>query len=290
MKTHQNLVAFVAVAETGAFARAAERLGVSPSVVSHHVARLEDALGQTLIHRSTRKLALSDNGQRLFEAARAGLLAIDQALDAVRNDGAALVGALRIAVPAFIPDPGVEARIMDFALRHPDVALTLDYSDAVTNLVDGAYDIAIRLGPLPSSALMHRKIATVTHRLVATPGFLAAHRSPRQPADLAALPTIAMGPAFDRITLTRRGQRETVALETSRLTVQNIHGALAATRAGLGFGNLPEALMGDGLATGQLVALLPEWSLPQHPVQAVWSGTSRRKRLAEAFVEWMATR
>lgn len=286
----QSLIAFVAVGKTGAFVRAAEQLGVSPSVISHHVARLEDQLGEALVHRTTRKLTLSENGKRLFEAAQVGLAQIDFALEQARSDTDEVAGALRIALPAFVPDPAIETRIMEFAKRYQNVALALDYSDEVVDLVGGGYDLSIRLGNLPSSNLIRRQIGTVTHQLVAAPEFLLQYSPPNCPADLALLPTVAMGQAVFKITLMKGSKTETVSLDTSRIKVQNILGALTATRAGLGFGNLPEALVRDDLAQGRLVLLLPDWSLPKLTVQAVWSGTSHRRELARRFVDWVAVR
>lgn len=281
-------MAFVAVGKTGAFVRAAEQLGVSPSVISHHVARLEEQLGETLVHRTTRKLTLSENGKRLFDAAQAGLSQIEIALEEARSDTEELAGALRIALPAFVPDPSIETRIMEFAKRYQNVALTLDYSDEVVDLVGGGYDLSIRLGNLASSSLIRRRIGDVVHRLVATPEFLLKHGAPARPEELSKLPAVAMGPANDYLELTNGTQTELVNLETSRIKVQNILGALTATQAGLGFGNLPESLVLEGLAEGRLVQLLPDWSLPRLTVQAVWSGTSHRRDLAHHFVEWVA--
>ncbi|MBO9477936.1 LysR family transcriptional regulator [Shimia sp. R11_0] len=283
----QSLMAFVAVGKTGAFVRAAEELGVSPSVISHHVARLEDHLGETLIHRTTRKLTLSENGKRLFESAQAGLLQVERALDQAQSEAEDVAGALRIALPAFVPDPQLETRIMAFATRYEHVALTLDYSDEIVDLVSHGYDLAIRLGDLPSSSLVRQQIGSVTHMLVATPDFLIRHQAATQPQDLAHLPIVAMGSAYDRITLHKAHHSETVQLESSRIKVQSIHGALTATCAGLGFGNLPHALVQEHLTAGRLVPILPEWSLPPLVMQAVWSGTSHRRDLSRRFVDWL---
>jgi DNA-binding transcriptional LysR family regulator len=283
----QSLIAFVAVGQTGAFVRAAKQLGVSPSVISHHIAKLEDQLGETLVHRTTRKLTLSENGKRLFEAAQAGLTQIDLALEQARSDSDEVAGALRIALPAFVPDPVIETRIMEFATRYQNVALTLDYSDDVVDLVAGGYDLSIRLGNIPTSSLIRRRIGSVTHLLVATPEILLEHGTPINPSDLTRMPTVAMSQSGDRVTLMKGDSSETVSLETSRIKIQNILGVRTATRSGLGFGNLPEALVREDVSQGRLESLLPDWHQPQLTLQAVWSGTSHRRELAHRFVEWI---
>lgn len=283
----QSVITFVAVGETGAFVRAAERLGVQPSVISHHIAKLEDELGETLVHRTTRKLTLSDNGRRLFETAQGGLRAIQQAMEDIRSDREDAVGALRVALPAFVPDPVLEARLMTFARRHPHVALTLDYDDQVRDVVEGGYDLSIRLGDLPSSSLMRQKLSEVQHMLVATPEFLLRYGPVRTPEQLADIPHITMSESLDEVYLTRGRDQRHVPLHVSQMKVRNIFGARQATLAGVGFGNLPMALAEPDLATGALVELLPDWRQRALTVQAVWSGTSRRRGLAKRLVDFL---
>jgi DNA-binding transcriptional LysR family regulator len=284
----QSIVAFVAVGETGAFVKAAKRLGVTPSVISHHISRLEDELGETLVHRTTRKLTLSETGRPLFEAAQKGLEGIELALEQIETGSEDIAGALRIALPAFVPDPSLEDRVMEFALRYPNVAMTLDYTDHIKDLVAEAYDLAIRIGDHSSTGLKRRKIGSVQHLLVATPEFMLRHGSVATPKDLEPLPFVSMGRTGDVFTLTRGRSTQTITLDVSQLQVQSILAAKAGTLAGLGFGNLPANLIADELATGRLQRLLPEWTLPEFAIQVVWSGTSRRRNLASRFIEFLA--
>ncbi|MEM9248175.1 MAG: LysR family transcriptional regulator [Pseudomonadota bacterium] len=283
----QSLAAFIAVGDTGAFVKAAARLGVTPSVVSHHIARLEDELGETLVHRTTRKLSLSANGQRLYDSARMAMADLDVALERARANTEDLAGALRIALPAFVPDPALEHRIMEFARRYEHVALSLDYTDDVVDLVDGSYDLAIRLGQLPSSSLRRRQLGRVTHVLVAIPALLDAHAALNGPEDLARLPAVTMSASVVELELTQGAAVATVRLERSRIQVQSIHGAKAATLSGLAFGNLPISLVAQELASGELVRLLPGWELTPLIVQAVWPANSRRHHIADRLVQFL---
>ncbi|WP_107496281.1 LysR family transcriptional regulator [Thalassobius sp. I31.1] len=280
----QSLVAFVAVGETGAFVKAAERLGVSPSVISHHIARLEDEIGQTLVHRTTRKLTLSENGRRLFDVAQKGFGAVESALNQIEADAEDIAGALRIALPAFVPDPDLEARVMEFALRYPNVAMTLDYTDQRMDLVKEGYDLAIRIGDMPASSLMRRKIGEVTHVLVAAPEFLLKHRSVHTPADLARIPFVSMGEISDTITMKRGADTTKVCLDIFQMQVQSILAARSATLAGVGLGNLPLSLIEADIASGRLIRLLPGWEMSKLTIQAVWPGTSRRGSLINRFI------
>jgi DNA-binding transcriptional LysR family regulator len=283
----QSLIAFVAVGETGAFVKAAKQLGVTPSVISHHISKLEDTLGTTLIHRTTRKLTLSENGRQLFESAQQGLKGIDQAVDHIKSGADHIAGALKIALPAFVPDPALEARVMEFAQRYPHVALTLEYTDQVKDVVAEGYDLAVRIGKMPSSGLSRRTIGTVTHILVATPNFLVRHGAINSPADLRERSYISMGPMIETVTLQRNNVTDTVQLEQCQIRVQSILAAKAAAMASIGFANLPVNLVGHELSTGQLVQLLPDWKLPPLTIQAVWSGTSRRHSLTQRLLDFL---
>lgn len=283
----QSLAAFVAVGDTGAFVKAAKRLGVTPSVVSHHIARLEEELGEALVHRTTRKLSLSANGQQLYDSTRRALGDIELAMERAKTNSEDVVGALRVALPAFVPDPQLEQRVMAFAQRHSNVALSLDYTDHLVDLVDGGYDLAIRLGELPSSSLIRRKLGVVSHALVATPTFLSRFPPITRPDDLQSLPAVAMGGGSFSLSMHKDGQVQSVQLDVSQIKVESIFGARTATLAGLGFGNLPLSLIESDLARGDLVQILSGWTLPSLSVQAVWSPNSHRRNLADRFVRFL---
>jgi DNA-binding transcriptional LysR family regulator len=285
----QSLVAFVAVGETGAFVKAAKRLGVTPSVVSHHVTRLEEEIGQPLVFRTTRKLTLSENGRRLFDVAQKGFGSVEAVLDQIEADADELAGALRVALPAVVPDPQIEARMMEFALRYPNVALTLDYTDQRMDLVEQGYDLAVRIGSRELPNLSHRKISEVRHVLVASPDFLLQHGAVQVPSDLEPLSFISMGSGGEVFSLTKGKTQQDIRLEVCQLKVQSILAARSAALAGVGFGNVPHSLVRDDLAKGDLVQLVPDWQLPLLAVHALWPGNSRRGSLITRLVDFLCS-
>ncbi len=284
----QSIAAFVAVAETGAFTKAAKRLGVSPSVISHHIAKLESSLDETLIYRTTRKMTLSEKGRKLFDAALTGLNGIQDVLDSIQDQHDAVVGALRITLPAFVPDPVIEERIMAFASRYPDVALDLDYTDQLRDLVEDGYDLSIRLGDLPNSTFMRRKLSEIHHVLVASPDFIARNELILSPSDLAQVPYVAMGDESCDLCLYRKSEENHVSLQYCQIQVKNIYAAKAATVAGLGIGNLPMPLLSHEIASGKLVQVLPGWELPKLMMQAIWPETTKRTNLTKRIVDFLA--
>ncbi|WP_421703780.1 LysR family transcriptional regulator [Aliiroseovarius sp.] len=283
----QSIAAFVAVAETGGFGKAATKCGVSPSVISHHVSRLEDHLGETLLYRTTRKLTLSEPGRKLLTAAGGGLAAIQHAVDDIQDQREQIVGALHVALPAFIPDPKIEARLMEFAAIHQNVALSLAYSDQVIDMLEDGFDLSIRLGKLKDSSFLQRKLADIRHVLVASPAFLHRTQQITAPEDLGELPHVAMQGSSDEVTLTRDATTCVIQQQNCRIQVQSIHAVKSATIAGVGVGNMPIALVAQEIEAGTLVQILPSWSQPRLPMHAVWPEKARRRNLTMRLVDFL---
>lgn len=282
-----NLAAFVAVAETGAFKKAAEKLGLSPSVVSHHVSNLEEHLGATLIYRTTRKLSLTEQGRDLFDVAQKLMQETEDTCGHIMSVGQRISGSLRIAAPAYVPAPDVERDIWEFACQHRDVKLYMSFSDGRVDLVDDDFDICIRLGKLPTSSLSKRKLAEVEHVLVAAPSILLDHGPPQSPQDLQQLPYIAMVSKLTRLTLSTADTTQDVSCTNPQIIVNNITGAYSAALGGLGYANLPLSICQKAIADGKLVQLLPHWHQPKLAVHAVWHNKARKNNLSARFIEFI---
>ncbi|GAB5487515.1 MAG: LysR family transcriptional regulator [Parasphingorhabdus sp.] len=285
----QSIAAFVAVAETGAFNKAADKLGVNASVVSHHVSKLEEYLGATLIYRTTRKLSLSEHGRRLFEISRVWMDNTNQALDVIMDAQEEAVGALRVALPAFIPDPRIEVALLHFGKLHPNVSLSLFYSDQVSDLLEDDFDLSLRIGTLSDSSFMRRKLSEVSNVLVASPELLTRCGTPETPDELEKIPFIFMKGTTEKIVLTKGGDKSQVAAENCQIETNNIYGAFAAAENGLGVAGLPLPLCEQALANGTLVRLLSRWQLPKFVLQAIWPDVSRRSSLTKRLVRHLST-
>lgn len=281
----QSIAAFVAVAETGAFNKAAKKLGVNSSVVSHHVTRLEDHLGSTLIYRTTRKLTLSQQGRVLYKAAKGWMDGTQQAIDWIMDDQEEAAGALRIALPAFIPDPRIDRALHLFAELHPNVALTLNYSDQVANLLDEKIDLSIRIGTPPDSCFMRRRLSDIDLILVASPRLLVHYGTPHHPDDLSEMPFVLMGGPADDITLRSNSEIVNVSTQNCQIETNSVYGAQAAAKSSLGVASLPAPLCESALSQGTLVRLLPSWQLPSLTLQAIWPEKPWRKSLTTRIVK-----
>ena len=281
----QSIAAFVAVAETGAFNKAADALGVKASVVSHHVSKLEDYLGATLVYRTTRKVSLSEHGHILFDASKKWMDGTSRALDRIMDAQDEAIGALNVALPAFVPEPEVEAAIFNFIELHPHVSISLNYSDVVVDMLEDNYDLSIRIGDPADSSFIARNLATIKHLLVASPEFLIRHGTPREPDQLADIPYVSIEGIGDLLKLQRGKEQIEIQSMTCQIATNNIYGALAAAENGLGVANLPAALCKIGMEEGKLVQVLPKWQLPTFPLTAIWPDASRRNTLTKRLVD-----
>lgn len=284
------LAVFATVAEAGSFRGAARQLGISASVVSHHVTALERHLDTPLIYRSTRKLSLTDAGKRLavsagamLEAAREGYQAIGQATDSP-------AGSLRITAPAAFQYALFVKRVAEFMKQHPRVEITINFSDRWLNLVEEGFDLAFRIGPLKDSSLKARKLVDGRQYLCASPDYLKATGTPRTPADLDALEMI--GFAGRSYTLSLSGSKTTARRLNlrmpSRLTVDSGFAAMRLAEEGCGITVLPDFLARAPLEEGRLVEVLPDWHVPSFGIYAVWPDNPGTNALRTRFIDFIA--
>lgn len=261
------------VASTGSFSAAARALGVTVSTATRAVRRLEARLGVALFRRSTHGLSLTESGRR-YAAHVARVL---DAEDAVRDEIAAAKdarrGTLRVTVPVVVAEQVLPAAVARFAAAHPGVRLDVHASDDLRDVVTDAFDLAIRLGPLPDSSLRARRLIDFQRVACAAPALLAAHplRDPRQ---LAALPCLLYGNGNQPVSWRfrhRRGATRAVAV-SGPLRSNNIELLIRLAIAGLGFARLPDWTVAPALASGVLVRILPGWSeAPPRGTAALWA-------------------
>jgi DNA-binding transcriptional LysR family regulator len=249
---------FAEVAETGSLTRAGARLGLSKSVVSRRLARLEAELGMPLVARSTRGLSLTEAGSDFRPYAERMIAELQSARDALSRQGEA-TGRLRLSAPLSFGHSHLAPVIAELAVRNPRLAIDTSYTDRHVDLVGEGFDAAVRLGTLSDSSLIARRIAAVGARLVASPAYLARAGVPRTPEDLAAHETVPHhGQAW---TFVRDGRR-TSFRPRGRFTSDSGEADLAAVIAGLGIAAMPDFLAGPRIARGDLVTVLADYVLP----------------------------
>lgn len=273
MQGLQQFIAFTETAKHGGFAAAAREQGVAPSTLAKAVARLEEALGVKLFHRTTRQVTLTPDGERLYQRCQRVLAEIDELQAEASGSRAAPMGTLRIDLPVFYGKTFVMPLLADLAARHPALRLDVRLTDTKVDLVRDGIDMAVRIGRLSDSSLVARQVDRQGLLLCASPAYLARHGSPRQIGDLAAhaavvfrLPTSGR----DRPWQLRQQDRDVALAPTAQVRVNETEGLLAAVKLGLGICQLPDLLVQDELARGELVELLPDCRPEPMPIHIVY--------------------
>ncbi len=278
-----DIRAFLAVADTGALTAAAQRLGVSKSVVSRQIARLEKDLGAVLLTRTTRGAALTEAGANFRDHGIRITAEAEAARDIVAADGP-VRGRLRIAAPLSFGPTHFSPVLAELAARHPELEIHASYSDRMVDLVADGFDAAIRLGRLSDSRLVARRIASLGGGLVASPRYLDSHPVPRTLEDLkdhAAIAQAGVPWLFEH-----EGHVTTVHPH-ARFTADNGAALVPAVLAGLGIAMLPDFLIEEHIASGALVSLLPEFPLSEAGVFVVRPPGGNAPRKVRALIEIM---
>jgi DNA-binding transcriptional LysR family regulator len=259
----EGLAIFAKVVDMRSFAGAAAELNLSKATVSKAVSRLETRLGTRLFNRTSRRLALTDAGRQLSARAAHILAEAEAAEDDARAQSSTPRGRVRLAVPMSFGVLHVAPLIAEFLATYPEVTIELHLSDAIVDLIGDGYDAAIRIGMLPDSSLVARRLCDSQRYLVGSPAYLKKHGRPNHPlqlADHACLGyTYAIGPETWRFTTTD-GKSASVR-PSGPLRVNNGDAMMPALIAGIGLGVLPEFIVREALADRRLQRLLPEWTL-----------------------------
>ncbi|MBL0197116.1 MAG: LysR family transcriptional regulator [Myxococcales bacterium] len=259
----EGVTTFLAVAETLSFTKAATRLGIAKSAASRRVADLEDALGVRLLHRTTRKLHLTDAGAEYAAQARRAVGVLNDANEAVRDRGDAARGRVRITAPADLGATYLPSVLQSFRRKYPEISIDAVLASRRVDLVAEGIDLALRFGALEDSSLVARKIATAASYFVASPAYVARRGVPATLADLAAHDVVLFRAPRGTLRVElescdRRGQTEAVELR-AMLTGDDLSFVHRAALDGAGLALLPWFLVAPYVESGRLVQVLPRY-------------------------------
>lgn len=267
------------VVERGSLSRAALDLGLAQASVSRHLQQLERRYGTTLIHRTTRSARVTPAGLSVYEFARSVLASETRLAEAVRKDAAQIAGEIAVAAPTGFGHEIIAPFVIDFAKRHPESKIRLRLSERLLNLLEEGVDIAIRIGLLDDSSMYATPLGTLREVLVGSPSLFHRGRLPLAPEDLSDLPRVALEGASDLGSTFMRGRRRYKLDTPVRMVLDSSLALRAALLQGLGVGVIHQYLVVRALRERQLVALLPDWRLPDWPVNAVHPSRDRAARV-----------
>ncbi|WP_127142644.1 LysR family transcriptional regulator [Pelagibacterium montanilacus] len=261
----EDLQTFVAVADAGGVSAAARRLGISKSIVSRRLFRIEAELGTQLLARTTRGAALTEAGTTFRDHAARASAEIDTAREAIVPAGG-LRGRLRIAVPLTSGPTRFAPALAEMAHRHPLLHIHTSYSDRFVDLIAEGFDCAIRVGTLPDSNLIANRIGPIHGSLVASPGYIKAHGAPQTPDEVVAHEALMQGTEAWQFL---DGDKIVTVQPQGRFKADSGAALAAAAAAGLGIARLPDCILHDYVASGVLVPIMTDYPPPSAGIYVV---------------------
>ena len=282
---------FAAVADAGGFAKAGRRLGISPPAVTRAVSALEARLGTRLLNRTTRNVSLTDAGLRYLDTAKRLLAEIDAAEHSALGEAALPAGHLAVTASVTFGRWVVAPIVSEFLRGHPRVTASLLLLDRVVNLVEEGIEVAVRIGQLPDSSLVARRVGEVQRVLVASPDYLANHGEPRSPGDLKRHAIIEMrGLMPSREWRFLDGPTAVHVAVQPRFEVNDALAAIDAAEAGDGITAALSYMVAQKIAEGRLAPVLMRHAPPPVPVQLVHTQSRLVAPKVRAFVDFTAPR
>lgn len=295
MDRFQEMQVFVSVVDAASFVRAAESLDMSKAAVSRYISDLESRLGVRLLHRTTRRLSLTSEGSLFYERCKSLLQGLDEAERELSCSAAEVGGVLRINAPVSFGLLYLASAWAGFRKLYPNVQLDITHSDRVVDLVEEGYDLAIRIGQLPNSSLISRKLGTTGLVLCASPDYVRHHPPLTSPEDLAAHPLLSYSYASggnEWVFTDVDGAVHTVRFQPA---VRSNTGDVCATLAleGQGITLQPQFIVSEHLRSGRLVPLLPNYKARESGVHVVYPTRQflapKVRVLIDYLVEWFET-
>lgn len=278
---------FVAVVECGGFSPAARFLGISKSAVSKRITQLEEQLGVKLLHRTTRRLSLTEAGEHYLEHALKANNAARDAEDAVAQLQGEPQGRLRINSPMSFGRLHMAPMIPEFLKRYPKISIDLVMDDKVVDLVSSGFDIAIRSGELADSTLIARRLAPLNSVLCASPDYLEQHGHPESLDDLLQHNCLSFSYSNDvkEWTFIKAGSRHQV-LVSGNYQVNNSEALRDAVLQGLGIARLTTFVAGPDIKAGRIIPLFSDYQMPAQVINAVLIERQYMPAKVRAFLDF----
>ena len=281
---------FAAVVEHRSFSAAADAIGLSKATVSKAITRLEAHLGQSLFHRTSRRLALTEAGKPLADHAARILVEARAAEEAAHDAASAPAGRVRLAAPMSFGISSVSPLLAEFLVAHPGVEIDLHLSDAKVDIVAEGFDIALRIADLPDSSLRSRRLCGIATHIVASPAYLTRHGTPTHPAQLGEHRLLGYSNVPGPWRFAGPGGAEVAVRAQGPIAANSGEALVPALLAGLGIARLPGFIVGPHLQSGALVEILTGWSGGPIGLHLVTPPSQLRPARVETLIAFLAAR
>ncbi|UTV28808.1 LysR family transcriptional regulator [Photobacterium atrarenae] len=287
MRNTDDFLIFYHLIEQGSFSKAAEHIGLTKSVVSKRMTRLEEELGVQLLYRTTRKLTLTEAGEVFFSHAREVYLSVQNAEDAMSGLGERLSGTIRITVPTISGELILPKAIAEFSEKYPEITIQMDLDNRFVDIVEEGYDLAIRTGMLPDSSFIARRLVEAQWVICGAPSYFARHKAPKSYQEL------------DKHNCLAYSYQETGATEwlfkgksgpftvrvNGNFSTNNASSLRSAALLGQGLVYVPRILVADDLARGELVEVLRDQVAKRLGIYAIYPYTRHQPAKIRLFIE-----
>ena len=293
MDTLDGIKTVIAVVETGSFTAASERLGMSKALVSKYIGEVEDSLGVRLLNRSTRRLALTEAGQRYYDQALPLLEEFEEMVDSVTGEQSSPRGLLRISVPVTFGEMSLAPLIPKFLQQYPDIGVDLQLSDKMIDMLEEGIDVVIRIGGVDDSSLIAKHIQTLPLALCASPDYIQSRGRPKTPEELAEKlakhdciidSNFRIGKHWPIIC----PNNITTSVEVSSRSMANSPRAVKEIAlAGGGIGMIPRFIVQDALDDGRLEEILPEYRTLEFGLFAIYPHRRYLSRKVRCFIDFL---
>jgi DNA-binding transcriptional LysR family regulator len=280
---------FAAVVDGGSFVQAADALDMSKPAVSRHVAELEQRLGVRLLHRTTRKLSLTEEGRLFYGRCKTVLADVEVAEEEITSQSVAVKGLIKVNVPVSFGLLELAPLWPDFMARYPDVELDITLADRIVDLVEEGFDLAVRIARLPNSSLVSRKLASTRLVLCASPGYLRKQGRPKHPSELAQHTVLSYSLLASGDQWNFEGPDGPVAVTVKPVLRTNSGDTcIAAARKGKGVVLQPSFMVNTDLQSGALVELMPSYRSIEFGIFAVYPTRQYVSPKVRALIDFLA--
>lgn len=284
----EDLRSFVQIVEQGSIGKAAEQAGVAKSAMSRKLRLLEQRMQTALITRTTRQWSLTEAGREYYDRGVGILSAFDEFEAGVRNESLALKGDIRLSVPLYFGKVSLTSHLLEFSKNNPEVHLDIEFSDRLVDVINGHFDLVVRISELPDSSLIARRLCETRHIYCASPEYIQNNNPIGDPEDFRAQRIIQFGSSKrPKWTFTSTTGKKVIVPLTASLNSHDGAFLIDAAERGLGIVRVPDFLAQKSLDNGRLVQLLPQYKLKPRGVFIVYPSARYLPHRTRALMEYL---